>query len=69
MTEQEIMREMLKKGIHSLTIQQYQGSREKTFEPVDYAREFKQVYKDEIEWLKGRVDDVIESGRRWNDPD
>ncbi len=57
MTEQQLMHEMLKKGIHSMTIQSYRGNRnaDRTY-PKD-------LPDDNVEWLQRRVDETIKYGR------
>ena len=58
MTDQEIMREMAKKDIHSITIESYRGDKH----PNRVPRPAKFVGT-HIEWLNQRVDTVIEYGR------
>ena len=64
MTEQQIMKEMLYKGIHSITVQSYKGVKPVSSR-LDHPRT--RLPLDEvsahIEWLKQRVDEVIKYGR------
>ena len=59
MTDQEIMREMAKKDIHSITIAPYRGDR--------YPNRVRLLIDNisaPLEWLKQRVDEVISYGRK-----
>jgi len=58
-TDQQLMREMARKGIHSMTIQSYKGIDRNVLvlnDPRDHLGE--------LERLKSRVDEVIEYGRK-----
>ena len=59
MTEQQIMKEMLYKGIHSITVQSYKGERPTTYRPVPPG-----THLPELEWLDERVDEIIKYGRK-----
>ena len=62
MTEQQIMKEMLYKGIHSITVQNYKGDR-----PTTYRAKAHVPFSDDgdnLAWLKQRVDGVIDYGRK-----
>lgn len=58
MTDKEIMREMEKNSIHSITIQSYKGDMSPGRRPLQHK------IHDNLEWLEQRVDEVINYGRK-----
>ena len=61
MNEQDLMREMAKNDIHSITIEGYRGDRypNRAKAHVPFSDE-----GDNLAWLKQRVDEIIRYGRK-----
>jgi len=53
------MREMARKGIHSMTIQSYRGTDKDIRRPIDPPEEM-----DNLEWLRNRVNEIIWYGKK-----